>query len=227
MPAALSNRCPRNRSDGRGPASALLVQRATTAPSGKTQGPSASKARTPSVTHPPTGGVRLLGSNASPAVGVPSYVDGRVRSTLRSRDSPSTPRAGLPAKRGPGYDPGAKGDRPGVVAHSGVAGRSRGDVRSGGPGLLSADRRAAEGCAELPGVDLATIRRAAADVEPYVRVDVTQVWFVMRMERRLWPEAYGRGPAHRLRWAGAERLPRGRRLTRRPRALRRPRRGGG
>jgi len=27
------------------------------------------------------------------------------------RDSPSTPRAGLPAKRGPGYDPGGKGDR--------------------------------------------------------------------------------------------------------------------
>jgi hypothetical protein len=27
-----------------------------------------------------------------------------------------------------------------------------------------------ERCAELPGVDLTTIRRAAADVEPYVRV---------------------------------------------------------
>jgi hypothetical protein len=33
-------------------------------------------------------------------------------------------------------------------------------------------------------VDLATIRRAAADVEPYVRVDGTQVWSVMQLERR-------------------------------------------
>ena len=49
-----------------------------------------------------------------------------------------------------------------------------------------------ERCAELLGVDLATIRRAAANVEPYVRVDGTQIWSLMQLERRLWPEAYGR-----------------------------------
>ena len=49
--------------------------------------------------------------NAGGGARVPLHVDGRVRSTLRSRDSPLAPRAGLPAKRGPGYDPGGKGDR--------------------------------------------------------------------------------------------------------------------
>ena len=49
-----------------------------------------------------------------------------------------------------------------------------------------------EKCAELLGVDLATIRRAAADVEPYIRVDGTEVWSLMQLERRLRPEAYGR-----------------------------------
>jgi hypothetical protein len=48
-----------------------------------------------------------------------------------------------------------------------------------------------ERCAELLGVDLATIERAAADVEPYIRVDGTEVWSLMLLERRLWPEAYG------------------------------------
>jgi hypothetical protein len=33
-----------------------------------------------------------------------------------------------------------------------------------------------ERCAELLNVDLATIRRAATDVEPYIRVDGTKVW---------------------------------------------------
>jgi hypothetical protein len=49
-----------------------------------------------------------------------------------------------------------------------------------------------EKCAELLGVDLATIQRAAADVEPYIRVDGTKVWSLMQLERRLCPEAYGR-----------------------------------
>jgi hypothetical protein len=49
-----------------------------------------------------------------------------------------------------------------------------------------------ERCAELLNVDLATIRRAATDVEPYIRVDGTKVWSLMLLERRLWPEAYGR-----------------------------------
>ena len=49
-----------------------------------------------------------------------------------------------------------------------------------------------EKCAELLGVDLATIQRAAADVEPYIRVDGTKVWSLMQLEQRLRPEAYGR-----------------------------------
>jgi hypothetical protein len=47
-------------------------------------------------------------------------------------------------------------------------------------------------CAELLGVDLATIRRAAADLDPYIRIDGTKVWSLMQLERRLRPEAYGR-----------------------------------
>jgi hypothetical protein len=49
-----------------------------------------------------------------------------------------------------------------------------------------------ERCAELLGVDLATLRTVAAEVEPYIRVDGTKVWSLMQLERRLRPEAYGR-----------------------------------
>jgi hypothetical protein len=49
-----------------------------------------------------------------------------------------------------------------------------------------------ERCAELLGVDLATVCRAAAEVEPYVRADGTKVWSLMQLERRLRPQAYGR-----------------------------------
>jgi hypothetical protein len=49
-----------------------------------------------------------------------------------------------------------------------------------------------ERCAELLGVDLATIQRAATDVEPYIRADRTKVWSLMQLERRLRPGAYGR-----------------------------------
>jgi hypothetical protein len=47
-------------------------------------------------------------------------------------------------------------------------------------------------CAELLGVDLATVRELAANVEPYLRVDGTKVWSLMQLERRLRPEAYRR-----------------------------------
>jgi hypothetical protein len=47
-------------------------------------------------------------------------------------------------------------------------------------------------CAELLGVDLATIRAAAANVEPYLRTDGTSIWSLMQLERQLRPEAYGR-----------------------------------
>jgi hypothetical protein len=38
-----------------------------------------------------------------------------------------------------------------------------------------------EQCAELLGVDLATIREVATNVEPYLRADGTPVWSLMRL----------------------------------------------
>jgi hypothetical protein len=46
-------------------------------------------------------------------------------------------------------------------------------------------------CAELLRVDLATVRKAAAKVEPYIRADGTKVWSLMQLERQLHPEAFG------------------------------------
>ena len=48
-----------------------------------------------------------------------------------------------------------------------------------------------ERCAELLGVDLATVCELAAEVEPYIRADGTRIWSLMQLERRLRPEAYG------------------------------------
>jgi hypothetical protein len=53
-------------------------------------------------------------------------------------------------------------------------------------------RRPLEQCAELLGVDLATIREVAANVEPYLRADGTRIWSLMQLERQLRPEVYGR-----------------------------------
>ena len=49
-----------------------------------------------------------------------------------------------------------------------------------------------ERCAELLGVDLATVRELATEVEPYIRADGTRIWSLMQLERQLRPEAYGR-----------------------------------
>jgi hypothetical protein len=49
-----------------------------------------------------------------------------------------------------------------------------------------------ERCAELLGVDLATVRELAVDVEPYLRADGSKVWSLMQLERRLRPQAYRR-----------------------------------
>jgi hypothetical protein len=49
-----------------------------------------------------------------------------------------------------------------------------------------------EQCADLLGVDLATVREAAINVEPYVRADGTRIWSLMQLERQLRPEAFGR-----------------------------------
>ena len=66
-----------------------------------------------------------------------------------------------------------------------------------------------EQCAQLLGVDLATLSQVAADVEPYLRVDGAKVWSLMQLERRLRPDAYGRVRGgylsrRRLRAKGAE-----------------------
>jgi hypothetical protein len=62
-----------------------------------------------------------------------------------------------------------------------------------------------ERCAELLGVDLATIRELAANVEPYIRADGTRIWSLMQLERQLRPEAYGRRRGGYLdrRWTSA------------------------
>ena len=49
-----------------------------------------------------------------------------------------------------------------------------------------------ERCAELLGIDLATVCKLAAKVEPYLRADGTRIWSLMQLERQLRPEAYGR-----------------------------------
>jgi hypothetical protein len=49
-----------------------------------------------------------------------------------------------------------------------------------------------EQCADLLGVDLATIREVAVNIEPYIRADGTRIWSLMQLERQLRPEAFGR-----------------------------------
>jgi hypothetical protein len=46
--------------------------------------------------------------------------------------------------------------------------------------------------AELLGVDLATVREVAANVEPYLRADGTKVWSLTQLERQLRLGAFGR-----------------------------------
>jgi hypothetical protein len=49
-----------------------------------------------------------------------------------------------------------------------------------------------EQCADLLGVDLATVRELAVNVEPYIRVDGTRIWSLMQLERQLRPDAFSR-----------------------------------
>ena len=60
------------------------------------------------------------------------------------------------------------------------------------PDLSRAIAAPLDRCAELLGVDLATIRKAAANVEPYIRTDGARIWSLMQLERQLRPEAYRR-----------------------------------
>jgi hypothetical protein len=52
-----------------------------------------------------------------------------------------------------------------------------------------------ERCAQLLGVDLATICELAAEVEPYIRADGTSIWSLMQLERRLRPRPTAGGGA--------------------------------
>jgi hypothetical protein len=52
-------------------------------------------------------------------------------------------------------------------------------------------RRRWSGCAELLGVDLATVRELAEGIEPYRRSDGAEVWSLIQLERQLRPDAYG------------------------------------
>jgi hypothetical protein len=60
------------------------------------------------------------------------------------------------------------------------------------PGLGRPIAAPLERCAELLGVDLASLREAAAKVEPYLRADGARIWSLMQLERQLRPEAYRR-----------------------------------
>jgi hypothetical protein len=49
-----------------------------------------------------------------------------------------------------------------------------------------------ERCAELLGVDSAIVQQAAANVEPYIRVDGSTAWSLMLLDRQRHAEAYRR-----------------------------------
>jgi hypothetical protein len=49
-----------------------------------------------------------------------------------------------------------------------------------------------EQCAQLLGVDFATVHELAAKVEPYLHADGTRIWSLTQLERQLRPEEYGR-----------------------------------
>jgi hypothetical protein len=76
-----------------------------------------------------------------------------------------------------------------------------GDLERRGRG--PADRGPAGACAQLLGVDLATVHELAAKVEPYLRADGTRVWSLTQLERQLRPEVYGRA-AHGKADAGVD-----------------------
>jgi hypothetical protein len=70
------------------------------------------------------------------------------------------------------------------VRYSGLVGTWH-DPGLGRPIAAPLDR-----CTELLGVDLASLREAAAGVEPYLRADGARSWSLMQLERQPRPEAY-------------------------------------
>ena len=59
------------------------------------------------------------------------------------------------------------------------------------PGLGRPIAAPLDRCAGLLGVDLASLREAAAKVEPYLRAGASS-WSLMQLERQLRPEGYRR-----------------------------------
>ena len=53
------------------------------------------------------------------------------------------------------------------------------------PGLGRPIAAPLDRCAVLLGVDLASLRKAAASVEPYICADGTRIWSLMQLERQL------------------------------------------
>ena len=60
------------------------------------------------------------------------------------------------------------------------------------PGLGRRIAAPLDRCAELLGVDPASLREAAAKVDPYIRADGSRIWSLMQLEPQLRPEAYRR-----------------------------------
>ena len=52
-----------------------------------------------------------------------------------------------------------------------------------------------ERCAELLGVDLATVREAAVSVEPYICADGTRIWSLMQLDASSGPKRMVGGEA--------------------------------
>jgi len=71
--------------------------------------------------------------------------------------------------------------------------------------LAGRSRRRCSG-AELLGVDLATVCKLAAKVEPYLRADGTRIWSLMQLERQLRPRRTA-GAAAATSTADGSRLP--------------------
>jgi hypothetical protein len=75
------------------------------------------------------------------------------------------------------------------------------------PGLRRPIAAPLDRCAELLGVDLASLCEVAAKVEPYIRADGARIWSLMQLERQLRPEGYRRrrgGYLDRRRIPGAD-----------------------
>ena len=97
--------------------------------------------------------------------------------------------------------PGLSAAQTGVSAHRGVSSIPASDSNScsipwfGGdlddPALGRPIAAPLAQCAELLGVDLATVRELAEGIEAYRRSDGTEVWSLMQLERQLRPQAYG------------------------------------